>query len=47
MGEYPVGPNAPLPNMIVTPKIKPQYYIDPVLLDKNLSIINMYKNIKY
>ena len=36
MGEYPVGPNAPLPNMIVTPKIKPQYYIDPVLLDKNL-----------
>ena len=36
IGEYPVGANAPLPNMIVTPKIKPQYYIDPVLLDKNL-----------
>ena len=36
MDEYPVGPNAPLPNMIVTPKIKPEYYIDTVLLDKHL-----------
>ena len=35
IGEYP-GPNALLPNMIVTPNIKPEYYIDPVLLDKNL-----------
>ena len=28
IGEYP-GPNALLPNMIVTPNIKPEYYIDP------------------
>ena len=41
MGEYPVGPNVALPNMIVTPKINPQYYIDPVLLDKSLKFTDI------
>ena len=36
MGEYPVGPNVALPNMIVTPKLKVGYLIDQEILDKNL-----------
>ena len=36
MGDYPVGPNVALPNMIVTPKLKVGYLIDQEILDKNL-----------
>ncbi len=41
MGEYSLTPNTPLPNMIFTTKIKPEYYIDPELLDKNLKFSNI------
>ena len=36
MGDYPVGPNVALPNMIVTPKLKVGYLIDQKILDKHL-----------
>ena len=36
MGDYPVGPNVALPNMIVTPKLKVGYLIDQAILDKHL-----------
>ena len=36
MGDYPVGPNVALPNMIVTPKLKVGYLIDQEILDKQL-----------
>ena len=36
MGDYPVGPNVALPNMIVTPKLKVGYLIDQTILDTKL-----------
>ena len=36
MGDYPVGPNVALPNMIVTPKLKVGYLIDQTILDDKL-----------
>ena len=36
MGDYPVGPNVALPNMIVTPKLKVGYLIDQTILDEKL-----------
>ena len=36
MGDYPVGPNVALPNMIVTPKLKVGYLIDQTILDNKL-----------
>ena len=38
---YPVGPNAPLPNMTLTTKLLGNCTIDPTLLDKNLKFSNI------